>query len=76
MIRMEQVDICESPQPQLLCGKGKPVGWGGGARLLPHLQIQRNIRSSQVDIGWFSGQKDAESLTTLNNLIKIPNYQQ
>ena len=51
MIRMEQVDICESPQPQLLCGKGKPVGWGGGAPLLPHLQIQRNIRFRLTLVG-------------------------
>ena len=35
---MEEVDICESPEPQLLGGKGEPVRWGGGADLLPHLK--------------------------------------
>ena len=43
MCWMEQVDIREGPEPQLLCGKGEPMWWGGGANLLPHLQHYRNL---------------------------------
>ena len=45
MCGMQKVDIRESPEPQLLSGKGEPVRWGGGVILLPHLQRHKNISS-------------------------------